>query len=345
VSHQYERPPETGTALRLHLNENTGGCSPAVVAALQALTAEQIALYPDYGAVSAECAAFFGVTEDELVLTNGLDEGILAAVVAATRGRGFDAEVMIVEPAFDMYAAAADAVGAKILSVGPGEDLEFPFREVLRRISRTTRLIFLTSPNNPTGQSIRVEEIRKIAIRAPRALIFVDEAYADFAGASFVSEISRWPSVLVGRTFAKAFGLAGLRAGAVIGQAGTLAAIRRVVPPYTLNLAALAAVRAAIADTGHAAAYRAEVAESKRLFYAACERLGLKFWRSDANFVLVHLADRAAATVSALAARGIVVRDRSHQPGCEGCVRMTTGIVAHTKACIAALEEVLCAAP
>jgi histidinol-phosphate aminotransferase len=345
VSHEYERLPDPGEGLRLHLNENTGGCSPAVVSALRALDAEQIAFYPDYAAVSAECAAFFGVKEDELVLTNGLDEGILAAAVAATRGRAADAEVLIVEPAFDMYAAAADAVGAKIVAVEPGPDLEFPYRDVLRRLARATRLVFLTNPTNPTGRPIPVEAIRKIAIRAPRALIFIDEAYAEFSGASFVSELHRWPSVLVGRTFAKAYGLAALRAGAVLGQRDTLASVRRVVPPYSLNIAAVAALRAAIRDKEHASRYLAEVDESKRLFYAACDRLGLKYWNSAANFVLVDLGSRASAVVSALAQRRIFVRDRSRQPGCAGCVRVTTGLVDHTRACIAALEEILCAAP
>lgn len=344
MSHEYERPPDPGAGLRLHLNENTGGCSPAVVEALRGLDAEEVAFYPDYDAVTAECAAFFGVTHAELILTNGLDEGILAAAVAATRGRAADADVIIVEPAFDMYAAAADAVGARIVTVSPWPKFEFPLRDVLHHIKRATRLVFLTNPNNPTGQPIPAAAIRKIAIRAPRALVFIDEAYAEFAGASFAPELSRWPNVVVGRTFAKAYGLAAVRAGAMLGQPDTLAGIRRVVPPYSLNVAAVAALRAALRDTEYARRYLAEVDESKRLFYAACDRLGLKYWKSAANFVLVDVGARAAEIVSALAARRIFVRDRSRQPGCDGCIRITTGIVAHTNACIAALEEILCAA-
>ena len=345
MSFEYERPPDPGDGLRLHLNENTGGCSPAVIAALRALDATQVAFYPDYTAIAAECAAFFGVGESEMLLTNGLDEGILAAAVASTRGRARDAEVLIVEPAFDMYAAAADAVGARIVTVGPAPDFEFPFRDVLRRLSKATRLVFLTNPNNPTGGQIPGEQIRKIAIRAPRALVFVDEAYAEFAGTTFISELGRWPNVVVGRTFAKAHGLAALRAGAVFGQSATLAGLRRVVPPYSLNVAAVAGLHAAIQDTAHTRHYVAEVAESKRRFYAACDGLGVKYWPSAANFVLIHLGEHAAAVVAGLAARGIVVRDRSHQPGCLGCVRVTTGLVSHTQACIDALKEVLCGAP
>jgi histidinol-phosphate aminotransferase len=111
-----------------------------------------------------------------------------------------------------------------------------------------------------------------------------------------------------------------------------------------VNAAAVVAIQAALADREFVNDYLRQVRESKALTYAACERLGLKYWPSDANFVLIRIGDRTPELVAAAAARGIYVRDRSNEPGCAGCIRLTTGIVEHTRRGLAAMEEVLCAA-
>ena len=150
--------------------------------------------------------------------------------------------------------------------------------------------------------------------------------------------------MIVGRTFSKAFGLAGLRLGCLIGPADRLDPIRLAIPVYSVNIAALAAAGAALGDWPFVEQYLGQVAESKALLYAACDRLGLKFWKSSANFVLVSVGDRAAALVAGAAERGVYLRDRSTEAGCAGCIRIATGIVEHTRRCIAVMEEVLCAA-
>jgi histidinol-phosphate aminotransferase len=331
----------------LHLNEHTGGCSPDVLDALRRLTAEDVSFYPDYTDVIERAAAHLGVAPDWLLLTNGLDEGILAAAVAYLRPHGANAqaEAVIVEPAFEMYTVSTGAVGARQISVPPGDDFAFPLDEVLRRISPATGVVFVASPNNPTGQLITHEAMRAIAERLPSsAILFVDEAYADFSGDSFLEELPRYPNVVIGRTFAKAYGLAALRIGAVIGHPDTLVPMRRVVPPYSINAAAAVALRAALESREYVSRYISEAAASRQMLYDTCERLGRKYWRSAGNFVLIRFGDDAPLIVRELQARGIVVRNRSHQPGCEGCIRITAGVVEHTRAAIAALEEVLCGA-
>ena len=111
-----------------------------------------------------------------------------------------------------------------------------------------------------------------------------------------------------------------------------------------MNVAAVVAVQAALQDTAFVDAYRAQVEQSKALLYAACDRLGLRYWKSAANFVLVHAGDRADQLADGAAARGIYIRNRSKEPGLEGCLRVGAGIVAHTERCIAVFEEVLCGA-
>jgi histidinol-phosphate aminotransferase len=341
---EYRRPVAAEGGLRLHLNENTAGCSPRVLEAIRALTAEEMAFYPEYDAVVRETAAHLGVPPDWLLLTNGLDEGILAAAVVALQRTpaGDAAEAVVVLPAFEMYAISTRACGGRVVSVQPGPDFSFPIDETIAAITPATRAIFVTSPNNPTGVRVSNDDIRALAGAVPtEALVFVDEAYHDFCGDTFLPHLSACPNVVVGRTFAKAYGLAALRAGCVLGQPHALASFRRVVPPYSLNVCAAAGLRAALADSGRLDWYVAQSRESRELLYEFCRRRNLIFWESGANFVLVRVGDRSGEVVERLAARGVFVRDRSSDAGCQGTVRITAGVVDHTRACLAALEEVL----
>jgi len=343
---QYERLPDPGDGLRLHLNENTAGCSPRVVEALRRLTPHDLAFYPDYTAVHRTTARFLGVEDERLLLVNGLDEGLFAAAIACLQRDplGRASEAIIVEPAFGVYADCVGATGGTIVTVPPEPDFAFPLDAILRAITPRTRLVFLTSPGNPTGLLVPRDALRAIATRLPEAaLLFLDEAYADFTDEHFLDELPRWPNVVVGRTFAKSYGLAAVRIGAVVGHADAIARLRRSLPPYSLNVMAATALPAALEDRAFVGWYRLQVEQSRELVYAACDRWGLPYWRSHANFVLVRVGPAAPAIVDALAERRIFVRDRSTQPGCAGCIRVTTGVVEHTAACLAALEEVLCA--
>jgi len=316
---------------------------------LHSLTCTDAAYYPDYAKAVAACARHLGVDEASVLLTNGLDEGILVASVAALRGSAADNpfEAIVVVPAFDEYAACADAVGGRVVEVRQPGDFTFPLSSVLDAITGQTRIIFLTNPNNPTGQLVARDAILGIADRAPHALVLLDEAYADFSGTSLIGdpEVDARPNIVIGRTFAKAYGLAALRVGVLVGSPATLKPIRRVTPPYSVNAAAAIALPAALADTQHYEAYLRETSESKQLLYGALDRLGIRYWPSAANFVLAHFGDNARTVIAGLAARNIHVRDKSSDHACAGCVRITTGVTAHTKACIQALEEVLCARP
>jgi histidinol-phosphate aminotransferase len=161
---------------------------------------------------------------------------------------------------------------------------------------------------------------------------------------SFIPELPAFPNVVVGRTFSKAFGLAGLRIGCLVGAPATLDPIRRAIPVYSVSIAAVTAIHAALADLDHLHDYLRQVEESKALLYAACDRLGLGYVKSRSNFVLVRAGDRTDALVQGAFDRGIYIRDRSTEPGCAGCIRIAAGIVQHTTRCIDVMEEVLCAA-
>jgi histidinol-phosphate aminotransferase len=374
--------PSTSPGLRLHFNENTGGCSPAVLEALRSIGREDVGFYPDYAEITAATERYFGVAPGWVQLTNGLDEGLhVVAQLAANRARpSIEANsgglsdpahantnqgpgpafanrgqapstsrtepVLIVDPAFEMYAASAEAVGLGALHIQPEDDFCFPLEAILAAIGPHTRLVYLTDPNNPTGLAIPPGAVEQIAAAAPHAIVLVDEAYAEFSGRTFIGPpLDRHRNLVVGRTFAKAHGLAALRVGALVAHPDTLAPIRRILPPYSLNIAAVRALAAALQTPDYLEQYVAQSQESRRLIYAACDRHGFKYWPSEANFVLFRVGPDAAGIATELAARGVLIRDRSASPGCGGCLRVTAGIVTHTRILLSALEVVLASRP
>jgi histidinol-phosphate aminotransferase len=255
--------------------------------------------------------------------------------------RAFDAETIIPLPSFDPYPNSTTAVGATAVRVPPCPGYVFQTEAVLEAITPRTRMIFLNTPNNPTGQLIAIADLKRIAAAAPHAVVLIDEAYIEFGGETFLSELPQFPNVLVGRTFSKAYGLAGMRVGIVIGQPPALDPVRAVTLPFNVNAVAMAATLAALDDTEFLPRYAAQVAESRTRLYQACRSLGLEFWESAANFVMVRVGDAVALFVEALAARGVHVRDRSKDPTTPGCIRITAGMTAHTDAAIDALGSVV----
>jgi histidinol-phosphate aminotransferase len=335
--------PSPGDGLRLHLNENTGGCSPRVLEAIRRVQPEDVSTYPQYRDAVLACASHFDVDPEWLLLTNGLDEGILMAALGhIARARIHDAETIVPLPAFDPYPNATAAVGATAVRVTPGPEYAFPTDAVLAAITPRTKIIFLNTPNNPTGQLIAVADLVRVAEAAPNAVVFIDEAYIEFGGTSFLPQLGRFPNVLVGRTLSKAYGLAGMRIGIVFGQPQVLDPVREVTLPFNINGVARAAMLAAFEDTEFLPRYAAQVKASRERLYTALDRLGLRYWKSAANFVMVQVGD-TKPFVDALAARKVHVRDRSRDQTTPGCIRITAGMVEHTDAAIDALESVVAA--
>jgi histidinol-phosphate aminotransferase len=228
-----------------------------------------------------------------------------------------------------------------VVRVPPGPHFAFPVDGVLAAITPRTRVIFLNSPNNPSGQLIALDDVTRIGAAAPHAVVMIDEAYVEFGGSSFLPRLAGWPNVIVGRTFSKAYGLAGMRVGVLIAQPGVLDPVRAVTLPFNINAAALTAARAALADREFLPRYAAEVGVSRTRIYEACRRLDLDYWESAGNYVLVRLGAAASQVVAALGARGVHVKDLSSDPLTPGCVRITAGRVTHTDFAIDALQAAI----
>jgi histidinol-phosphate aminotransferase len=241
-----------------------------------------------------------------------------------------------------MYAACAGASGLGVVRIAPEPGFRFPIDALLAAIGPSTRVIYLTDPNNPTGQPIPAGAIERVAEAAPHALVLVDEAYAEFSGRTVIGPLlERHRNLVAGRTFAKAHGLAALRAGALVAHPDTLAPMRRIQPPFSVNICAVRALEAALADRAYLDWYVAQSVESRQMVYDLCGRRGLTCWPSEGNFVLVHVGDDAPALVARMAERRVLVRDRSGAPGCAGCIRITAGVADHTRRCLDVLEDLL----
>jgi len=334
--HAY-RPPLAGRqGLRLDFNESTIGCSPRVLARLRALDAELLATYPERESVEVQVARFLGLNPSQVLLTNGIDEAI--HLVCSTFLESGD-EALIVVPTFAMYSIFAAAEAANVVQIPAGTDFAFPLKDLLSRISERTRFIAVANPNNPTGASVTPDLLLQIARAAPNAALLVDEAYFEFHGETIIDQVGCTSNLFVARTFSKAYGLAGLRCGILAGPAEQMRTVRRVASPYNVNAVALAVLPEALADQEYVECYAAEVRQNRELLQQRLGNLGLHYWPSHANFVLIRIGEAHASFVEALRSCGILVRDRDSDPGCAGCVRLTVGSDHHTKALVSALHE------
>jgi histidinol-phosphate aminotransferase len=336
--HAY-RPPLAGRqGLRLDFNESTIGCSPRVLAKMRSLDVEVLARYPEREPVEAEVAGFLALDAAQVLLTNGVDEAI-HLLCSAYLDPGD--EVIIAVPTFAMYALFARAEGARVIQIPSGENFAFPLEDLFLRISERTRLIVVANPNNPTGTAVECKALLQIAQAAPNSAMLVDEAYFEFYGKTIFNH-RPWPeNLFVARTFSKAYGLAGLRIGILAGDPGQISTVRRVASPYNVNAVALAVLPEALRDQEYVKQYVAEVRRSRTELEQELKILGLHYWPSQANFVLVRVGPAHAEFIQAFREHGILVRDRSTDPGCEGCVRLTVGSSKHTQILIEAIRDVV----
>lgn len=334
---QAYHPPLAGRhGLRLDFNENTVGCSPRVLVQMRALDAEALARYPDREPVEHAVARFFDLDTAQLLLTNGVDEAI--HLLCSTYLETGD-EALIVVPTFAMYSIFAQATGAWIVEVRSEPEFSFPTEAVLAKISPRTRLIAVANPNNPTGAVVSEDLLLRIAKASPQAALLVDEAYFEFHGRTLLTHRTRPSNIFVTRTFSKAYGLAGMRIGVLVGDPHQMAMVRRVASPYNVNAVALAVLPEALQDAAYVEHYVSQVRRNRDFLEQELLAQGLHYWPSRGNFVLVRIGPLHKEFVHSLRERGILVRARDSDPGCEGTVRLTVGSDEHTRALIAALRS------
>ncbi len=285
---------------------------------------------PQPRALLERLAELYGVSPASVLLGRGSDEAIDLLCRAFCRA-GTDA-VLVCPPTFGMYSVSARIQGAAVIEVPLLAEQAFALDEqqVLARCTTTTRLLFLCSPNNPTGNLLDEAAVLRLATAlAGRALVVLDEAYLEFSGrASLARRLAEFPNLAVLRTLSKAYGLAGARCGALLADPEVIALLRKIIPPYAIPRLTVDAALARLTP-GALAALQPQLAtllaERSRLQRELpALRAVRRVWPSDANFILAEFEDAGDALERAAAA-GLLVRDARGYPGLGRALRISIG--------------------
>jgi histidinol-phosphate aminotransferase len=332
-------PPSGGrrNKLRLDFNENTVGASPLVLDFLKRfLTTKDLTIYPEYENALEDLALHFGVGVDELTLTNGTDEAIQLVVNTFVEP---EQEVVLLQPSYAMYRFYSELAGGNVKTVSyRHKTLAFPLEELLEQITGSTRAVFISNPNNPTGTGATGVMLERILDKASNAAVLIDEAYYEFCGVTMLPFLHQWPNLFVSRTFSKVYGMAAMRCGCLFSSKPNMAFVRKAQSPYSVNTLAVMAARIAVQDRRFVEEYVTEILAAREFLYVGLERLGIPYYKSQANFVLFEAGNRAVEVRDKLRDRGVLIRDRSYE--LPGCVRVTVGTHEQVEKFLKELESV-----
>ena len=304
--------------LRLDGNEGVGP-PQAFLDGFGALPVEIVRRYPDSKPVEELLATRLGVAAARVMVTAGADEGLdRLCRVALAPGR----EIVLTAPTFELLDHYAKLAGARIVHV-PWLDGPFPVDAVLAAVVPETALLAVVTPNNPTGQIATAEDLRRLSAGAPRSLLLVDLAYAEFTDVDLTSAALALPNTIVARTLSKAWGLAGLRIGYMAGPERVIGWLRAAGGPYSVAGPSLALAGARLAeDDGDVRSFVSRVRDERARLCDLLGKLGARALPSQANFVLARFTS-APWVWQALAGLGIAVRIFPERAELEGYLRIT----------------------
>jgi histidinol-phosphate aminotransferase len=296
--------------------------------------------YPDplQTSIKVKIAEWNGIEPDEIFVGNGSDEAIDLLFRIFCRPQTDN--VLICPPTYGMYEVSAEINDVKIRRANLSEDFELDFEAIKQAIDENTKMLFVCSPNNPTGNSFERENILRL-INEFQGIVIVDEAYIHFSGVkSFVSEINNFPNLVVLQTFSKAWGLAGLRVGLAFANKKTIELFNRVKPPYNVSQIAQETILQALENKSLVEKTIGEIVSERKKLVERLRELSFvtKIYPSDANFVLVKTTD-AEQIYKFLLDKKIVVRNRNNVELCAGCLRITIGTIEENEVLLNSLKE------
>ena len=299
---------------------------------------------PQPSDLGASLASLYGIEPNRLLMTRGSDDAIdLLIRTFCEAGRD---EIMICPPTFDMYSVWAQIQGAGVVECPLDRSLGFalPTKDLLATWRESVKLIFLCSPNNPTGNCMPIGEVAEICeALAGKAMIVVDEAYRDFSTASSLTPLlDRFPNLVLLRTLSKAYALAALRLGVLLGHEDLIDLTRRVLPPYPLPAPAIEAALRAVDEREQLrlADRITELRAERSRVIEQLQRLPFveELWPSEANFALIRVSE-PTRVLDTCRRRGLLIRDFSAKPLLERCLRVTIGSREQNDLLLAALEN------
>lgn len=309
---------------------------PVQQALIDYIRSGRLQMYPAYGDTVEVIASYASVKPDQLMITNGSDQGIDLVIRSACREGD---RAIIPSPSFAMYTQCAKVENLDIVQPQYSRDAGFPQDAVLAAINDRTRVICIANPNNPSGTVVSRDAIITIAKAAPKAAILVDECYYEYFGETVCDLVDELPNLVITRTFSKTWGIPSLRLGYVISHRDNILALLNVRGPYDINQLAVVAIRAALANPSYTEQYVQEVMqEAKPLFEAFLRQRGIDFWPSGANYLWVFPSNPDEVN-EALLGEHILVRPKADGAGRIG-LRVTLGTVAQTRKVIDVFKRV-----
>ncbi|MFC1514516.1 histidinol-phosphate transaminase [Candidatus Omnitrophota bacterium] len=328
--------------IKLASNESPFGVSSKLRRAIENSIAD-INRYPDASSfyLKRKLASLHKVRPENIILGNGSDELIVLALRAFCEPGD---EVIVGYPTFLIYEIQAKACGLSLVK-SRLKDFRYDLGDIKKKITHKTKIIFIANPDNPNGTYLSAKEITAFVRSIPKnVIVFLDEAYFEFAPKDFPKSISFVRSgrnVIFTRTFSKAYSLAGLRIGYAIARTEIIQAFDKVREPFNVNLLAQAAALAALGDSGSMRTFVRFVDKEKKYLYRQLDALGLSYVRSVTNFVLIDLKKKRSRRVfKALLKKGVIVRDMSAW-GLKNFIRVTIGKQSENRTFIKSLKAVL----
>ncbi len=278
------------------------------------------------------------VKPSQLFLGNGSDEVLDIAIRVFCEPK--QDNIIICPPTYGMYKVLADINNIETKEVLLNTDFSLNTDAIINSTDKNTKIIILCSPNNPTGNSIPSSEV-ELLLNKLNCIILVDEAYVDFSDKeSAVKLIDKYPNLIVSQTLSKAYGMAGIRVGIALAQKQILDVFNKVKPPYNINVLSQEKALNTLLQEGLYQEKLARIFQQKTLLINALKenKFVEKVYQSDANFLLIRF-NNAKKVYNFLAKEGVVVRDRSTQPLCDNCLRITIGTERETKILIEKLYQ------
>ena len=336
-----EAKPDHHTSFKLDWNECTVDPSPHVTKAISDYLQQGRGLnwYPRLGSTELVEALveYTGVAADHLLVTNGSDDAL--RLICSTYLDTGD-EVVIPVPTYNHFMVFVQSRGARVVTTRAKTAFDPNLDGIERAISEQTRLLYLVSPNNPTGVIYEPEVVARLCREYPNTLIMLDEAYFEFGNITGIELVEEFPNLMVTRTFSKAFGLAGLRVGYLAASPELIDGMRRIYNPKSVNTLGQVGAIAALNDLGYLESFLEEVEASKEILKDFFDDANVEAHITPANFVIVRMPD-IESTLHQLEERGVYVRDRSSYPGLEGCLRMTVGTTEQTHRLLERVGDIL----
>jgi len=304
------------------------------------ITPEDFNRYPDpyQHALKEKISAIKKVPAEQIFLGNGSDEAIDLLMRAFCRPA--EDNIIILPPTYGMYEVSADVNDIAIKRVNLTADFQLRPDAILEAVDINTKIIFICSPNNPSGNKVDRQEIEKV-IKGFDGLVVVDEAYIDFSDEpSFTTELEKYPNLLVMQTFSKAWGLASLRLGMAFASVEIIKILNKIKPPYNISGLTQETVLAAISDTDKMKRMVQEILLEREYLKGAFQKMEMikKIFPTHANFLLVEVP-AAKKTYDYLIENKIIVRDRSKVVLCHECLRITVGTREENDQLIKALQQ------